>query len=132
MTFPGLAEIRQSLEPAASHFATELGSRADFHKVVPVAQKDKSFKPVPQLFAHDIAIRLRTLTSEQAQEIFGTEAKVDMRGSMLRTFATVKLGNVIEVIDGEFKGQWLKVEKLIERPLTNSYVLGLLTTEALR
>lgn len=129
--FPTLAEIQAIAAPIVADAAVQLGSRADIHAIASVRQPDATYKDVPQLSAHDVAVRLKMLTSEQAQLIFGKETAVEMRGSATRE-DVIEVGNVIEVVSGEFAGQWLRVAKLIEKPLTDSYLLGLVTNPALR
>lgn len=129
--FPTLADVQSIAAPIVADAATQLGSRVDIYMVRPERQRDGSSKKTPQLVGHDIALRLKSLTAEQAQQIFGKESTVEMRGSMARS-VVVGSDYVIEVISGEFAGQWFIVQKLIEKPLSDSYVLGLITTKALR
>ena len=129
--FPTLAEVQAIAAPIVADAAVQLGSKVDVHSIVSERQRDGSSKDVPRASGHDVAVRLKMLTTEQAQEIFGKETIVTMRGSLSRASVTVEAGNVIEVVEGEFAGKWLRVEKLIEKPLTDSYLLGLVTTKAL-
>lgn len=130
MTFPGRAEITQALSPVADAIVTELGSRVDVYVIRSVAQKDKTFKKVPELVSHDVPVRIRVLTAEQAQDAFGKETNVTARALMSRAFS-IEPGFVLQVIDGDFKDEWFSVATLMERPVSITNVLGLVTSEAL-
>lgn len=129
--FPTAAEMRAIAGPIVADAAEQLGSRADIHAIQSIRQRDGSYKKGPVLSAPAVPVRLTMLTSEQAQEIFGLDAHVEFKGSMVRSVA-VESKNVFEVVSGPFSGQWLIVEKLIENDLSDSYTLGLVTTGALK
>lgn len=129
--FPPLAEIQSIAAPIVADAAVQLGSLCSVYALVRARQPDGSYKnDVPQLKGSGISVRLKMLTSEQAQLVFGEETTVEMQGSTPRTI-TIGVGDVLTVTAGEFAGQWLRVEKLIEKPLSDSYLLGLVTTKAL-
>lgn len=130
--FPSLEEVQAIAAPIVADAAVQLGSKCDVHEIVSVRQPGGSYKDTPQLAASDVSIRLKMHTTEQAQSIFGKETSVEMRGSCPRSSATIAIGNVIEVVDGEFEGKWLRVARLIEKPLSDSYLLGFVTNDALR
>jgi hypothetical protein len=128
--FPSAAELKAIAGPLVEDAVEQLGSVVDIHAIVPTKQPDNSYIDTPQLLGSDVKMKLKMLTSEQAQEIFGKESVVEMKGLMTDETA-VEADHLIEVTAGDFAGRWLRVEKVVEKPLANSYMLGLVGTEPL-
>ena len=130
--FPSLAELQEITGPIVADANVQLGSTVDIFSVVKDRQPGGTYKEIPRLSAHDVPMRLKMLTSEQAQSIFGIETIVEMRGSLARSAGSIDEGNAVEVIGGEFTGQWLKAARLIVKPNSDSYLIGFVKSEALR
>lgn len=128
--FPSAAEMRGMLGPVVKDAVEQLGSIADIYALAPIKKRDNSVSTNPALAASDVRIKLDQISAEDVQEIFGLNPTIMMKGKMTRE-NFVEPGMVMEITAGDFAGRWLKIEKVIEKPLSDSYVLGLSDTGAL-
>lgn len=124
--FPTAEEFRSILAPVVSDAIEQLGSIADLFPVGETEQADGStIVGVSGPAVEDVPIKLTELTNEQAQEVFGRDAVVTMQGKVMRD-QEVLLDYVFEVTGGDFAGRVLQVKSIIENPLSDSYLLGLI------
>jgi hypothetical protein len=127
--FPSEAQFQAWLGPVVKDAAEQVGSVADVYQLADVRQPDNSVvKEANNLPAQDVAIRLVQITNEQAQETFGENAVVQYEGHMSRVIV-VGVDDVFEITSGDFAGQNLQVTKVLNRPLSDSYLLGLVDYE---
>jgi hypothetical protein len=124
--FPSADEMRGMLSPVARDAEAQLGSLASFFTVTRVKRADGTFGPSPPVStgATKIPIKLTSVTLERAQEIFGIDTDVRMTAKTSRAEA-IAPGMIVTVTDGDFAGQSFEVTQVVERPLSDSYVLGL-------
>lgn len=124
--FPTADEMRGMLAPVARDAEKQLGSKASLFTVTRVRRGDGSYGPptTPAAIASDIPIKLTSVTLERAQEVFGLDTDVRMIGKTSRANAILP-GMVFTITGGDFSGQTFEVTKRVERPLSDSYVLGL-------
>jgi len=93
---------------------------------------DGSYKEAPAFTEANVPVRFSMVTFEQAQSIFGEDSTVTVKASMSRiAFVIIKADDVFEVRTGDYAGQWLKVTRVIENALSDSYTLGLVKSEPL-
>lgn len=127
--FPSSAEMVAVLGPVVKDAAEQLGSLANIYQLADVLQADKSSVREPNsLPIEGIAIKLTELTGQQSQDTFGLNTNVTMKGKMAR-LTDVQLGDVFEIYEGAFSGKNLQVNALIERPLSDSYLIGFIDYE---
>ena len=124
--FPSADEMRGMLSPVARDAETQLGSKASLFTIARVRRADGSYGPPvsPTAGATNVPIKLTSVTLERAQEVFGLNTDVRMTGKTSRA-NVIALGAVLTVTDGDFLGQTFEVTKIVEKPLSGSYVLGL-------
>lgn len=124
--FPTAGEMRGMLAPVARDAEAQLGSRAAFFTVTRVRRPDGSYGPVVPVStgATNVPIKLTSVTLERAQEIFGLDTDIRMTAKTSRA-NEITIGLIVTVTDGDFAGQSFEVTQLVERPLSDSYVLGL-------
>jgi hypothetical protein len=124
--FPSADEMRAMLSPVARDAEKRLGSKASLFTITRVRRADGSYGPptTPTESAVDIPIKLTSVTLERAQAVFGLDTDVLMTGKTSRANALLP-GMVFTITDGDFSGQSFEVTKRVERPLSDSYVLGL-------
>lgn len=127
--FPSEAQMQGWLAPVVKDAAEQLGSIADVYQIADVRQPDGSTAKAPNtLPAQNVPIRLVQITNEEAQEIFGAGAVVGYEGHMSRV-VEVHPDDVFEITSGDFAGQNLRVTAVLNRPLSDSYLLGLVDYE---
>jgi hypothetical protein len=123
--FPTADEMRSMIAPIARDAESQLGSLVSLFTIMPVYRADASYGPgTPVSLTTGQAMKLTSVTLETAQEIFGLDTDVRMTGKTSRATAIVP-GLVVQVTSGDFSGQTFEVTKVVEKPLSDSYVLGL-------
>lgn len=124
--FPTADEMRSMLAPVARDAETQLGSKVSLFTVARVRRADGSYGlPVsPTAGATGVPMKLTSVTLERAQEVFGLNTDVRMTGKTSRANPFLP-GHVLTVTEGDFAGQAFEVTKVVEKPLSDSYVLGL-------
>ena len=128
--FPTDDEMRAITGPIVIDAAVQLGSLADLYLLQNIEQDDASFEAAPSFEADDVSILFTEVSNAEVLETFGEFAAIVMQGMMSRV-AEITAGAVFNITEGDFSGRWLKVEKVIEEPLSDSYTLGLADTAAL-
>lgn len=127
--FPTADEMREMAGAIVADAAEQLGSTCSYYELVEVKELNAStnieFAETP---VTGLQVRLKELTNLRAREIFGQNSNVTMRGSMTRSTAIAK-GGVLIVTEGDFLARKLEIVELIEKPLSDSYVLGLVDYE---
>lgn len=127
--FPPRSEMQADLAPVVVDAAEQLGSRSDIYELTPVRQPDGTTKRVPNLLLkNDVAVKFKQMTSEEALTIFGLNPNVTMKGKLSRV-TPVALDNVFDVTSGGFSARRFQVKSVIERDLSDSYLLGLIDYE---
>jgi hypothetical protein len=123
--FPTADEMRGMLSPVARDAEKQLGSRATLFTMTAVRRPDGSYGPAQPVStgATKVPVKLTSVALERAQEIFGLDTDVRMMGKTSRANA-IAPGLIISVTDGDFAGQSFEVTKVIEKPLSDSYVLA--------
>lgn len=117
--------MRAMLSPVARDAEAQLGSLATLFTVSRVRRADGSYGPEAAVGgATKVPVKLASVTLEKAQEIFGQDTDVRMTGKTSRANEMVP-GVVIAVTDGDFAGQAFDVTQVVEKPLSDSYVLAL-------
>ncbi|MBA2706939.1 MAG: hypothetical protein H0U59_03940 [Gemmatimonadaceae bacterium] len=137
--FPSATEMRSIFAPVVLDAALQLGSLATVYDLTPKRQLDGSTAPrlndsggyssSSDMPTAGVPIRLTMLTSEKAQEIFGTDVRVTMQGSLPDRLTPVGLGFVFQIESGDFAGNNYEVTAVIENQYSDSYTLGLLDYE---
>lgn len=123
--FPTADEMREMIAPIARDAEAQLGSLVSLFTIDQVRRADASYGPgTPVPVATAQAMKLTSVTLERAQEVFGLDTDVRMTGKTSRATAIVP-GLVLSVTSGDFSGQTFEVTKVVEKPLSDSYVLGL-------
>jgi hypothetical protein len=124
--FPSADEMRAMLSPVARDAETQLGSLVSLFTMTRVKRPDGTYGPATPVSTGDtkVPVKLTSITLERAQEIFGLDTDVRMSGKMAR-IVTIVPGMILSVTDRDFAGQSFEVTKVVERPLSDSYVLGL-------
>jgi hypothetical protein len=124
--FPSADEMRAMLSPVARDAETQLGSLVSLFTMTRVKRADGTYGPAAPVSTGDtkVPVKLTSITLERAQEIFGLDTDVRMSGKMARVVPIVP-GMILSVTDRDFSGQSFEVTKVVERPLSDSYVLGL-------
>jgi hypothetical protein len=124
--FPSADEMRGMLAPVARDAEQQLGSRVTLFTMQPVRRPDGSYGPAQPVSTGDthVPVKLKSVTLEIAQEIFGAGTDIRMTGKMARII-TMLPGMILSVTEDDWEGQSFEVTKIIERPLSDSYVLGL-------
>lgn len=127
--FPTADGMREMTGPIVADAAEQLGSRCSYYALVEVKELNAStnidFATTP---IADLSVRLKELTNLRAREIFGQNSNVTMRGSMTRSSSVMK-GGVLIVTEGDFLARQLEIVEIIEKPLSDAYILGLVDYE---
>lgn len=125
--FPSAEEFREIIAPVVADAVEQLGSVVTLFPVAETEQLDGStVVAVSGSPVEDVMMKLRSVTTEQARETFGVDTVVTMTGKMTRD-NDIALRTVVEVTGADFAGQVLQVVAIIERPLSDSYLLGLVS-----
>jgi hypothetical protein len=124
--FPSADEMRGMLAPVARDAEQQLGSRVTLFTMTRVKRPDGTYGPDQAVSTGDskVPVKLTSVTLEKAQEIFGADTDIRMTGKMAR-ITTMLPGMILSVTDGDFANQSFEVTTIVERPLSDSYVLGL-------
>lgn len=122
--FPSREELQATLGPIVGDAAEQLGSRCRVYRTAGTRAADGSTARAPVMFADNVAIRLRMLTREAAEEVFGRDTDTRMSGSARRG-AAVKVGHLIKVLSGGFVGEKFQVKESVENDLSDSLTIGL-------
>lgn len=124
--FPSADEMRAMLSPVARDAETRLGSLVSLFTMTRVKRPDGTYGPATPVSTGDtkVPVKLTAVTLESAQEIFGVDTDVRMMGKMARVVEILP-GMILSVTDKDFQGKSFEVTKVVEKPLSDSYVLGL-------
>jgi hypothetical protein len=127
--FPLAQQIRSIAAPIVADAASQLGSRANIYQLAAVRQADGStVLETNNLPAAIVAIRLSKPSTVKLQETFGQNTNVTTKGSMSRVIPVLP-DDVFEITEGDFAGQVFQVVSVINRQLSDSYLLGLVDYE---
>jgi hypothetical protein len=124
--FPSANEMRAMLAPVARDAEQQLGSLVSFFTETRVRRADGSYGPAAPVSTGDtkVPVKLQQVSLETAQEIFGVDTDVRMTGKTSRSVEIVP-GLVFSVTDGDFADRAFEVTQVIERPLSDSYIMAL-------
>jgi hypothetical protein len=124
--FPSADEMRGMLSPVARDAEQQLGSKASIFTIGRVRRPDGSYGPEQPVSTGDtnVPIKLTSVALKVAQEIFGLDTDIRMTAKTSRAIE-FKPGMIISVTDGDWSGQSFEVTDLVEKQLSDSYVLGL-------